>query len=161
MEELQDKSMAKIELENIAELMTYEGKTLPEGEWFTVTQQMIDDFAKATGDHQWIHTDVEKARKFSPFKTTIAHGFLSLSLVSRLAEVAVVKSAKMGVNYGLNKVRFPAPVPSGSRVRLLTRIAKIDPYANGGVKITWACTLELEGSSKPACVAEFLSLMFE
>lgn len=153
--------MAKLIVENLAALRALEGKKLPEGDWFTVTQQMIDDFAKATGDHQWIHTDVEKARKFSPFKTTIAHGFLSLSLLSGLSDVAEVKSATMGVNYGLNKVRFPTPVPSGSRVRLLTRIAKIEPYANNGVRITWECTLELEGASKPACVAEFISLMFE
>lgn len=161
MVELQDSVMAKLVLDNLTALRALEGKQLPEGDWFTVTQEMIDDFAKATGDNQWIHTDVEKARKFSPFKTTIAHGFLSLSLLSRLMDVMEVQSATMGVNYGLNKVRFPSPVPSGSRVRLLTRIASIESYAEKGVKITWECTLELEGASKPACVAEFISLMFE
>jgi acyl dehydratase len=154
--------MAKLVLENLSALRTYEGKDLPTGEWVAVTQEMIDDFAKATGDHQWIHTDVEKAQKLSPFKTTIAHGFLSVSLLSKtLGDLVEVQSAKMGVNYGLNKVRFPSPVPSGSRVRLQSRIASIEPYGENGVKITWGCTLELENSPKPACVAEFISLMFE
>lgn len=154
--------MAKLVLENLSALRAYEGKDLPAGEWVTVTQEMIDDFAKATGDHQWIHTDVEKAQKLSPFKTTIAHGFLSVSLLSKtLGDLVEVQSAKMGVNYGLNKVRFPSPVPSGSRVRLQSRVDSIEPYGENGVKITWGCTLELENSSKPACVAEFISLMFE
>lgn len=153
--------MAKLVFENIAALREVEGKDLPDGDWFTVTQEMIDDFAKATGDDQWIHTDVEKARKYSPFKTTIAHGFLSLSLLSKLLSVMEVQSATMGVNYGLNKVRFPSPVPSGGRVRLKSRIASIESYSGKGVKITWDCTLELENSRKPACVAEFISLMFE
>ena len=154
--------MAKLELENLSALRAYKGKDLPAGEWVTVTQEMINDFAKATGDHQWIHTDVEKAQKLSPFKTTIAHGFLSVSLLSKtLGDLLEVQSAKMGVNYGLNKVRLPSPVPSGSRVRLQSRIADIEPYGENGVKITWGCTLELENSQKPACVAEFISLMFE
>ncbi|MGB5508641.1 MaoC family dehydratase [Robiginitalea sp.] len=153
--------MSKLVLKNIAALRAFEGKDLPTGEWVTVTQEMINDFAKATGDDQWIHTDVEKARKFSPFKTTIAHGFLSLSLLSKLLSVMEVQSATMGVNYGLNKVRFPSPVPSGSRVRLQSRIASMESYGKNGVKITWDCTLELENSPKPACVAEFISLMFE
>ncbi|MGB5314872.1 MAG: MaoC family dehydratase [Robiginitalea sp.] len=154
--------MAKLVLENLAALRAFEGKDLPSGEWVTVTQEMIDDFAKATGDHQWIHTDVEKAQKLSPFKTTIAHGFLSVSLLSKtLGDLLEVQSAKMGVNYGLNKVRFPSPVPSGSRVRLQSRIATIESYGENGVKITWDCSLELENSPKPACVAQFISLMFE
>lgn len=154
--------MATLVLENLSALRAYEGKDLPAGEWIPVTQEMIDDFAKATGDHQWIHTNVEKAQKLSPFKTTIAHGFLSVSLLSKtLGDLVQVQSAKMGVNYGLNKVRFPSPVPSGSRVRLQSRLAAIEPYGENGVKITWGCTLELENSPKPACVAEFISLMFE
>lgn len=153
--------MAKLVFKNIAALREVEGKELPVGEWFQVTQEMIDDFAKATGDDQWIHTDVERAQKFSPFKTTIAHGFLSLSLLSKLLSVMEVESATMGVNYGLNKVRFPAPVPSGSRVRLKAGIDNIEPYTDKGVRITWNCILELENSAKPACVAEFISLMFE
>ncbi|MGB5653345.1 MAG: MaoC family dehydratase [Robiginitalea sp.] len=154
--------MAKLVIENLAALRAFEGKDLPSGEWVTVTQEMIDDFAKATGDHQWIHTDVEKAQKLSPFKTTIAHGFLSVSLLSKtLGDLLEVQSAKMGVNYGLNKVRFPSPVPSGSRVRLQSRIATIESYGENGVKITWDCSLELENSPKPACVAQFISLMFE
>ncbi|MGB5188443.1 MaoC family dehydratase, partial [Robiginitalea sp.] len=106
--------MAKLVIENLTALRAFQGKDLPSGEWVTVTQEMINDFAKATGDHQWIHTDVEKAQKLSPFKPTIAHGFLSVSLLSKpLGDLLEVQSAKMGVNYGLNKVRFPSPVPSG------------------------------------------------
>ena len=154
--------MAKLILENFTALRALEGKDLPQGDWLPVTQEMIDSFANATGDHQWLHTDVEKARKHSPFKTTIAHGFLSVSLISKLlGDLLEVQSATMGVNYGLNKVRFPSPVPSGGRVRLLARIDSVEDYAKGGLKITWACTLELEGSPKPACAAEFISLMFE
>jgi acyl dehydratase len=154
--------MAKLILKDFTAFRALEGKTLPEGDWTPVTQEMIDDFAKATGDHQWIHTDVEKARKHSPFKTTIAHGFLTVSLLSKLlGDLIVVESVSMGVNYGLNKVRFPSPVPSGSRVRLLVNVALIEPYGKNGLKITWECTLELEGSPKPACAAEFVSLMFE
>jgi len=162
MAEPQDKQiMDKLVVEDITALREYVGKDLPTGEWITVTQEMINDFAKATGDHQWIHTDVEKAQKLSPFKKTIAHGFLSVSLLAGLGDLMEVKSSKMGVNYGLNKVRFPSPVPSGSRVRLQPRITSIEPYGENGVKITWKCVLELENSPKPACVAEFISLMFE
>ena len=154
--------MTKLVLPDFRAFRALEGETLPAGAWTPVTQEMIDDFARATGDHQWIHTDVEKARKHSPFKTTIAHGFLSVSLLSKLlGDLLVVRSVAMGVNYGLNKVRFPSPVPSGSRVRLLVKVACIEPYGKNGLKITWDCTLELEDSPKPACVAEFVSLMFE
>ncbi len=154
--------MAKVTLEDFNAFRELEGQQLPEGEWMTVTQEMINDFAKATGDFQWIHVDVEKATKYSPFKKPVAHGFMSVSLLSKMLEgVIQVKSAQMGVNYGLNKVRFPSPVLVNSRLRLVGSISKIEDYGDNGLKITWNCIVEIEGSEKPACAAEFLSLMFE
>ena len=154
--------MAQLELENFESFRKLEGKTLPAGDWLTVTQEMINDFAKATMDFQWIHVDVEKAAKYSPFKKPVAHGFMSLSLLAKLLkDVLLVKTVKMGVNYGLNKVRFPSPVLVDSRLRLIGTIQKIENYGDNGVKITWNCVVETDGSDKPACVAEFISLMFE
>lgn len=154
--------MTKLELENFEAFRKLKGKQLPEGDWITVTQEMINDFAKATGDFQWIHVDVEKATKHSPFKKPVAHGFMSVSLLSKMLEELVqVKSAQMGVNYGLNKVRFPSPVLVDSRLRLVGGISNIEDYRESGLKITWNCTVEIEGSEKPACAAEFISLMFE
>ncbi|MGB5460041.1 MAG: MaoC family dehydratase [Eudoraea sp.] len=154
--------MAKLELENFADFREIEGQTLPAGDWLTVTQEMINDFAKATMDFQWIHIDVEKAEKYSPFKKPVAHGFMSLALLAKLLkDVLLVKSAKMGINYGLNKVRFPSPVLVDSKLRLICTIQKIENYGDKGLKITWNCVVELDGSDKPACVAEFISLMFE
>jgi len=154
--------MAKLELKNFADFREIEGQTLPAGDWLTVTQEMINDFAKATMDFQWIHIDVEKAEKYSPFKKPVAHGFMSLALLAKLLkDVLLVKSAKMGINYGLNKVRFPSPVLVDSQLRLICTIQKIEDYGDKGLKITWNCVVELNGSDKPACVAEFISLMFE
>lgn len=154
--------MANLVFENLKEFGTYEGKSLPNGEWITITQDMINDFAKATLDFQWIHVDVEKAKQYSPFKKPVAHGFMSVSLLSKmLGDLLKVKTVKMGVNYGLNKVRFPNPVLVDSRLRLSGSVSKIEKYADNGVKVTWHCTVEIEGIEKPACVAEFVSLMFE
>ncbi|WP_297792260.1 MaoC family dehydratase [uncultured Eudoraea sp.] len=154
--------MAKIELENFDAFRAIEGQTLPAGDWLRVTQEMINDFAKATMDFQWIHIDVEKAKKHSPFKKPVAHGFMSLALLSKmLGDVLVVKSSKMGINYGVNKVRFPSPVLVNSRLRLICTIQKIEKFGDNGLKITSNCVVEKEGSDKPACVAEFISLMFE
>lgn len=154
--------MVKMELNNFEDFKTWKGKELPKGDWLVVTQEMIDDFATATQDFQWIHVDVEKAKKFSPFKKPVAHGFLSLSLLSKmLGDLIVVKSVKMGVNYGLNKVRFPSPVLVDSRLRLVSIISDVEVYGETGLKITWNCTVEIESSEKPACVAEFIGLMFE
>ena len=154
--------MAALELENLEAFKALEGKPLPRGDWVVVTQEMIDDFAKATMDFQWIHVDPEKAAKHSPFKKTVAHGFLSLALLSRLLGDCIrVRSATMGVNYGLNKVRFPSPVPVGSRIRLKGHVRQIENYGESGIKVTWNCTVEIDGNDKPACVAEFISLMFE
>ena len=154
--------MATLVLEDLQEFRAMEGKPLPAGEWMPITQEMIDDFARATGDFQWIHVDTEKAARHSPFGTTVAHGFMSLALLSRmLGECIRVRSARMGVNYGLNKVRFPAPVPVDSEVRLTGRVQQVENYRDNGLKITWECTVEIKGSDTPACVAQFISLMFE
>ena len=153
--------MAKLTLETFDAFRELEGQQLPVGDWMNVSQEMINDFAKATGDFQWIHVDVEKATKYSPFKKPVAHGFMSVSLISKMLEDLIeVKSAKMGVNYGLNKVRFPSPVLVNSRLRLVVSVSNIENYGDAGLKITWNCQVEIEGSEKPACAAEFLSLMF-
>lgn len=154
--------MNQLVCKDFNEFKTYEGKSLPTGEWLAVTQKMINAFAKATQDFQWIHVDIERSAKESPFKKTIAHGFMSVSLLSKmLMDLMVIESFAMGVNYGLNKVRFPHPVPVDSRLRLHSKITKIEPYSDKGLKITWDCTVEIENIEKPACVAEFVSLMFE
>ena len=153
--------MAKVVLENFEAFKQLEGKDLPLGDWLTVSQEMIHDFAKATLDFQWIHVDAEKAKSHSPFKQTIAHGFMSVALLSKLlGDLVAVKTMTMGVNYGLNKVRFPSPVLVDSRLRLQSRIDNIEAFPNNGLKITWNCLVEIENSDKPACVAEFISLMF-
>ena len=122
-----------------------------------VTQDMIDRFAELTGDHQWIHVDVERAKKESPFGRTIAHGFLTLSLLPELSKTAfAVDDVRMGINYGLNKVRFPAPVKSGARLRGRFRLTAFDPLP-GGAQLTVEVTMEVEGGDKPVCVAESLS----
>jgi acyl dehydratase len=126
------------------------------GDWLTVDQAMIDKFADATGDHQWIHVDKERAAK-GPFGTTVAHGYLTLSLLPKLAESALqVDDVRMGVNYGLNRVRFPAPVPSGSRIRARLKLLAYEPI-DGGAQLVMQVTMEREGSDKPVCVAETVS----
>jgi acyl dehydratase len=137
----------------LAELEHLVGKELGTSEWIEVTQERIQLFADATGDHQWIHLDPERA-KAGPFGTTIAHGFLTLSLLPEMgAKAFAVADTRMGVNYGLNKVRFPAPVPSGSRLRGHFKLAKFEQL-EGGAQLTVDVTMEREGSDKPVCVAE-------
>ena len=149
-------------LQNIAELKQWVGKELPPTPWKAITQEMINHFAEATLDFQWIHIDIERAQKESPFGGPIAHGFLSVSLIPKfIAEIVQVQSATMGVNYGVNKIRLPHPVHAGSNLRMHGRIAAVEDYGENGAKITWDCTLELEGIEKPACVGQFLSLIFE
>jgi acyl dehydratase len=132
------------------------GEELAVGEWLTVDQAMIDKFADATGDHQWIHIDRERAAK-GPFGTTIAHGYLTLSLLPKLAESALkVDDVRMGVNYGLNRVRFPAPVPSGSRIRARLKLLGFEPI-DGGAQLVMEVTMERDGGDKPVCVAETVS----
>ena len=153
--------MEKLVFKNIDEVKAAVGKKIPVSNWITITQQMINDFANATLDKQWIHIDEERAAKESPFKSTIAHGFMSLGFISKfLEDVIVIESITMGLNYGLNKVRFMNPVPVNSRLRLHSAIKEIEDYKNG-IKITFSCTIEIENQEKPSCVAEFLALMFE
>ena len=130
------------------------GEEIATSDWITITQQQVNQFAEATGDHQWIHVDVEKA-KAGPFGAPIAHGFLTLSLLPKFYENAfeVVESG-MGVNYGLNRVRFMAPVPVGSRLRGRMKLLSADPIDGDGLQMVWETTIELEGATKPACVAE-------
>ncbi len=145
-----------IQVPTLASLKERVGEQLAVGEWLTVDQAMIDKFADATGDHQWIHIDRERAAK-GPFGTTIAHGFLTLSLLPRLAASALeVGDVRMGVNYGLNRVRFPAPVPSGSRIRARLKLLSYEPL-DGGAQLVMEVTMEREGGDKPVCVAESVS----
>ena len=119
-----------------------------------VTQEAVNLFADATGDHQWIHVDVERAKAESPFGGPIAHGYLTLSLlIPMYSQVLKISDAKMGVNYGLNKVRFPAPVPVGSKIRLTATLKDVEEVA-GGLQLTVAAVIEAEGASKPVCIAE-------
>ena len=145
--------------QTIAELQSLVGTDLGSSDWITVTQERIQLFADATGDHQWIHLDTEKA-KAGPFGTTIAHGFLTLSLLPEMSASAFqVLGTRMGVNYGLNKVRFPAPVPSGSRLRGHFKLMKYEPL-EGGAQLTVEVTMEREGFDKPVCVAESVGRRF-
>ncbi|MEL6672309.1 MAG: MaoC family dehydratase [Bacteroidota bacterium] len=151
-----------MKIPNLAALADLKDKPLGPSEWVTITQDMINAFSMATLDDQWIHTDVARAKKESPFGTPIAHGFLSLSLLSYLVQQLIeVESAKMGLNYGLNKVRFTSHVPAGSRVRLRAKLIALEPYQASGAKMTIEGIMEREGSEKPVCVAEFLGLIFE
>jgi acyl dehydratase len=135
------------------------GTELGVSDWVTVDQTMIDTFADATGDHQWIHVDPQRAAD-GPFGRTIAHGFLTLSLLPRLVQqVYRVDGVAMAVNYGLDKVRFIAPVPVDSRVRVRTSVIGTEP-AGGGVRVRLASTIELEGGDKPACVAHTIAQLF-
>ena len=145
----------------LKDIKKYIGKSLGISSWLTLTQEMINDFANATGDHQWIHVDVEKAKSQMPDGKTIAHGYLTLSLASRFFfELIVIEGATTSINYGLNKARFPAAVKSGSRIRLRGRLANVEDMPGGGVKIFLECEMELEGEKKPACVAELITAIF-
>ena len=140
----------------IAELGELIGKEMV-SPWREVTQEAIAQFAEVTGDRQWIHVDVERARRESTYGGTIAHGFLTLSLISRLLRDAVgtVGGTRMAINYGVNKVRFPAAVPSGSRVRGRCTLQHLEPI-DGGVQATWSVLVERDGTEKPCCAAEWL-----
>jgi acyl dehydratase len=141
----------------IEEVKASIGREAGVSEWFTVTQELIDQFAALTGDAQWIHVDRERARRESPFGSTVAHGFLTVALLSRLVSQAVDVEiqCKLRINYGFNKLRFPAPVPAGSRIR-----AHVTPNAvrdvEGGIEIAWGVVVEVESQAKPALAAEWL-----
>ena len=143
------------------DLKTLIGRELGPSEWITVDQAMIDKFADATGDHQWIHVDVERAKREMPGGKTIAHGLLTLSLVPRLAATLMrVEKRRQGINYGSNKVRFITPVPAGARVRLRQVIANVEEVEGNGVRVTSDMTVELDGAPKPALVAQTLSVHY-
>jgi len=154
--------MKALEFTNIEDFRSMIGKQLPQGNWYTINQQMINDFANATLDKQWIHVDEKRAEKESPFKSTIAHGFMSVAMISKLLEESfLIKSLKMGLNYGLNKVRFPNPVPVNSQLRMTSIVQEIADISDKGVKVTFSCVIEIKGQEKPACVAEFIAAFFE
>jgi acyl dehydratase len=142
--------------ESVEALKAATGEHLGYSDWHTVTQEQINAFADATGDHQWIHVDPEAAAN-GPFGTTVAHGYLTLSLLPMLVtQILRVDGIRMGVNYGLNKVRFPAPVPVGSRIRAGARLVSIEDVS-GGVQVLNEVTIEREGGEKPCCVAQSLA----
>jgi acyl dehydratase len=148
--------MTATKIENLKELQGRVGQEVAVSQWFEVTQERINLFAEATEDRQWIHTEPERARRESPFKTTIAHGFLTLSLLSELMKQAIdVGGLRMGINYGLNRVRFVSPVPAGARIRARFTLAEVEEIS-GGLQATWSVTVEREGGDKPCCVAEWL-----
>lgn len=150
--------MSVREINSLEELRSLVGQEVGVGDWLEVTQERINLFADATGDHQWIHIDVERAKKETPFGNTIAHGFLTMSLMVELMgkTVQVKIPAKMGINYGLNKVRFVSVVPAGSKIRARIALQNLEDFP-GGHQMTWGVTIEREGSDKPACVAEWLT----
>jgi acyl dehydratase len=147
--------MALVTANGIEELQGLIGQTIGPGDWRTVTQEDIDTFAELSGDDQWIHVDVERAQKESPFGTTIAHGNLTLSLIDGFRlRLLSTSGIKLGVNYGWNKVRFPAPVPAGARVRASAEVVEVEDVGGGWWQVVTRFTVEVEGSEKPACVAD-------
>lgn len=154
--------MPGTEVADIDELRSLVGREIAVGEWVEITQERIDRFAEATEDLQWIHVDVERCRRESPFGATIAHGYLTLSLVPRMMQQSFTLKQPLGmtINYGSNKVRFPSPVPSGSRLR--SRMTPLEVSdAPGGWQVRWQVTVEIEGREKPACVAEVVSRLYK
>ncbi len=150
-----------LEVETPADMDAHVGKPLGASAWFVVTQSMIDKFADATGDHQWIHVDIERAKRDMPGGKTIAHGFLTLSLIPRLSqEVVSIRRRSRALNYGSNKVRFTSPVPVGSRIRLSQSLKASEPV-EGGRRLVYEATIEIEGSARPALVAETITLVFD
>jgi acyl dehydratase len=145
------------EIASLKELKELVGQEVAVSDWIDITQERVNQFAQATGDLQWIHIDVERSRKESPYGGTIAHGFLTLSLLPMLMQSAIVMpDVKMGVNYGLNKVRFPAPLPVGGRVRARMTLMAVEDIP-AGAQMTWLVTMEREDGDKPVCVAESIS----
>jgi len=142
--------------QTLSELAACVGQEVAVSDWLTISQAQVNLFAEATGDHQWIHVDPEKA-KAGPFGAPIAHGFLTLSLLPKFFESSFeIVQSRMGVNYGLNKVRFTAPVPVGSRLRARMKLLSCEDIADNGVQMAWEVTVEREGAAKPVCIAESL-----
>lgn len=151
-----------MEYENFERFKTSKGLTFKPTPWLEVTQSMINHFADATHDHQWIHIDQKKALKESPYKKTIAHGFLSLGLITNfLSDAVQVKSLKMGFNYAIDKVRFPHPVVVGSFLRGIVKVEDIEDQKFGGLKIIWKIKVEIKEVKKPACMATMTTIAYE
>jgi len=149
--------VAKIVIPGVDRLKEWVGKEVAVSDWLEVSQERIDAFAAATGDDQWIHVDRERAARESPYRGTVAHGFLTLSLLPYLMREAMdIRGARMGLNYGLNRVRFTGPVPAGSRVRARFVLAACEEI-EGGVQTVWSVTVECEGEAKPALIAEWIT----
>jgi acyl dehydratase len=147
-------------IRGIEGLKSLVGQTLGTSDWVEVTQDQVQMFADATGDHQWLHTDPQRAKTESPYGQTIAHGFLTLSLCPSLAQnLFTIEGIKMGVNYGLNRVRFPNAVKVGSRIRLTSQLTDLKE-CQGGATVTYKQTIEVEGEEKPACVAEMMARLY-
>src|ERR671919_751187 len=147
--------MATVQVEGIEGLKGLLGKQIGPSEWREVTQEQIDAFADLSGDHQWIHVDPGRAKSESPFGTTVAHGNLTLSMIEGMRlELLSSSGFKLGVNYGWNKVRFPAPVPAGSRIRASAEVVEVDQVGGGWWQVVTRFTVEVEGPDKPACVAD-------
>jgi acyl dehydratase len=147
--------MAQVTVNGVEELRDLLGKPVGPSDWRELTQEDIDAFARLSGDDQWIHVDVERAKTESPFGTTVAHGNLTLSVIDGMRrELIESKGFKLGVNYGWNKVRFPAPVPAGSRLRTTGEVMSVDDVGDGWVQVVTKFTVEAEGGEKPVCVAE-------
>ena len=154
--------MPKHEVADIQELKSLAGREVATGDWLEITQERIDRFAEATGDPQWIHTDVERCKRESPFGTTIAHGYLTLSLIPKMTKQSFGIRQPMGItiNYGSNKVRFVSPVPAGSRIRSRMTLLEVSDVS-AGWQVRWLVTVDIEGKEKPACVAEVISRLYE
>jgi acyl dehydratase len=149
------------EFETINDYAAQVGKEIGVSDWVMVDQDRINKFADATGDHQWIHVDVERAKKEMPGGKTIGHGYLTLSLVPMLTHsISHVKKVSRGINYGSNKVRFTSPVPAGSRVRARQKLIAADPVQGNGMRFTAEITIEIEGQERPACIAEVMSIQY-
>lgn len=149
--------MPKSEFTGLDDMRNRVGQELAVSDWLEITQERIDQFAEATGDHQWIHVDVARANSESPFGGPIAHGYLTLSLLAKFSQESIaIGNIKMGVNYGLNRVRFTSPVRAGRKVRARFKLAAYDEIP-GGAQLTWNATVEIDGSDKPACIAEMIS----
>jgi acyl dehydratase len=148
-------------ISSLEDLQALVGQEVAVSDWFTVSQELIDAFARLTGDHQWIHVETARAERDSPYGTTIAHGFLTLSLVSRLHADAVRTENGIArvINYGLNRVRFPAPVLAGSRIRTRSVLQAFEEIADA-FQLTWQMTVEVEGQSRPALVADWLVRLY-
>jgi acyl dehydratase len=153
--------MPALELKSLRDLRDRIGQEVVVSEWMEITQERIDRFAEATDDRQWIHVDVERARRESPFHATIAHGFLTVSMLSRLLNSSIkFAAAKMGLNYGFDRLRFTGPIPAGSRVRGRFTLKALEDI-EGGVQTTWGVVVECEGSDKPCLVADWLTRRYE